>query len=105
MCAAMRARFTFAIAAAITVLAPASAYAYDSLAAPCATDPNNCGIGAIWYDKTDALPIQFNFDTGWVPQGSPLQVHIWADVWANTHVSLTGQLQNEWPSAMTLSAP
>ena len=98
------ASFTVA-AAAFMILAPSQAHAYDVLATPCASAPLGCGVGSIKFDKVDALPIQWSFDTGWVPQGSPLQVHIWADVWANTHVALAGELQTEWPTAMTLHAP
>ncbi len=103
----MRPRFTFcAVAtAAVAVLASSRAQAYDVLAVPCDSAPLTCGVGGIKFDKTDALPIQWSFDTGWVPQGSPLQVHLWADIWANTHVSLAGELQTSWPTAMTLEAP
>ena len=66
--------------------------AYDSLAAPCKTDSYTCEIAPIAFSRKDALPIEFDFDTGWVPQNSPLQVHLWAGVYANTHVSLTGAL-------------
>lgn len=92
-------------AAALALLAPTRARAYDVLATPCAAAPLTCGIGAIKFDRVDALPIQWSFDTGWVPQGSPLEVHVWADVWANTHVALAGQLETAWPTAMTLQAP
>jgi MYXO-CTERM domain-containing protein len=79
--------------------------AYDVLALPCDVDPLTCGVGAVSFSKTDTLPIDWHFDTGWVPQGSPLSVHIWADIWASTSVSLAGALQNAWPKPMTLSAP
>ncbi len=39
------------------------------------------------------------------PQSSPLQVHIWADIWANTHVALSGDLVSSWPEALVLEAP
>jgi MYXO-CTERM domain-containing protein len=87
------------------LLASPRASAYDSLATACADKPLYCEIAPIKYDKTDALPIQWSFDTGWVPQGSPLQVHIWADVWANTHIALAGSLQSSWPDALSLIAP
>ncbi|APR86067.1 Hypothetical protein A7982_11416 [Minicystis rosea] len=108
----MRSRFTFFAAlstfacAAVTTLASSRAEAaYDVLAQPCLDTPLTCGVGGISFDRVDALPIQWGFDTGWVPQGSPVQVHLWADVWANTYVSLAGSLMNSWPTAMTLAAP
>ncbi len=75
------------------------------LATPCDDDPLYCERGPIHFDRIDALPIQWSFDTGWVPQGSPLQVHIWADIWANTHVALEGSLVSSWPDALVLEAP
>ncbi len=107
----MRLRFTRPLAAplalltALLAMAPGRARAYDVLATPCANQPLTCGTGAISFSKIDALPIQFNFDTGWVPSGSPVQVDIAANVWANTHVSLTGALVTSWPTTMTLAAP
>lgn len=104
----MRTRFTFAALAfaSIAALAPARALAaYDVLAVPCVDAPLTCGVGDVSFAQKDALPIEWSFDTGWVPQGSPLQVHLWADVWANTYVNLAGSLQTSWPQAMTLEAP
>ncbi|MFT3768051.1 MAG: DUF1573 domain-containing protein [Minicystis sp.] len=106
-------RFTFAAAtvasalAALAIFTPSRAEAggYDVLALPCVQSPLTCGYGGVSFEKVDALPIEWSFDTGWVPQGSPLQVHLWADIWANTHVKLAGSLQNSWPMAMTLTAP
>ena len=92
--------------AAVLLLTPRRAEAaYDVLAEPCVQAPLTCGTGAVSFEMIDALPIQWSFDTGWVPQGSPLQVHLWADVWANTYVNLAGSLQSAWPAAMTLEAP
>jgi MYXO-CTERM domain-containing protein len=101
----MRLRFTASLASLALLAVPARALAYDVLAVPCLDSPLTCGTGAVAFSKTDALPIQWSFDTGWVPQGSPVQVHVWADVWANTHVSLAGSLENAWPAVMTLAAP
>jgi len=94
-----------ALAAALAAMAPTRAEAYDVLATPCPSHPLSCGTGAISFSKVDALPIQFNFDTGWVPSGSPLEVRITANLWAQTNVSLTGELSSSWPTAMTLAAP
>ncbi len=79
--------------------------AYDSLAKPCAGNQLFCQVAPIKFDHVDELPIQWSFDTGWVPQNSPLQVHIWAAVYANTHVALTGGLMTSWPEALTLETP
>jgi hypothetical protein len=92
-------------AAAACCASAAPAGAYDVLAEPCAATPLLCSTGHVAFNQTDALPIQFDVDTGWVPQGSPVQVHLYADVYANTHVWLTGSLQTSWPSTLTLAAP
>lgn len=91
--------------AALLLASPRASAAPTVLATPCADDPLYCEQGPITFDRIDALPIQWSFDTGWVPQGSPLQVHIWADIWANTHVALTGDLVSSWPDALVLEAP
>jgi MYXO-CTERM domain-containing protein len=106
----MRSRLALAAASALAACTlftprPAAAGGYDVLAQPCGLNPLTCGLGGVKFEKSDTLPIQWSFDTGWVPQGSPLQVHLWADVWANTHVNLAGSLQNAWPTAMMLEAP
>jgi MYXO-CTERM domain-containing protein len=81
------------------------ALAYDRLATSCVEDPRYCQIAPIKYDRVDALPIEWAFDTGWVPANSPLQVHLWAGIYANTRVSLAGQLETTWLPALTLATP
>ena len=58
-----------ALAAAFLVF-PRAASA-DVLATSCEKDPNWCKIGKVSFAKSDTLPIEWSFDTGWVPQGSP----------------------------------
>lgn len=82
-----------------------TALAYDQLAVPCASAPWYCETAPIRFDHTDALPIEFQFDTGWVPAGSPLQVHVWAGLYAHTRVSVQGALETSWPESLTLATP
>jgi len=77
----------------------------DVLATSCEKDPNWCKIGKASFAKSDTLPIEWSFDTGWVPQGSPLQAHIWAGVYATTRVGMAGFLETRWPEALTLRTP
>jgi hypothetical protein len=94
----------FTLSAAL--LTPALAEAKPPVpATPCNADPFFCERAAIQFERIDALPIQWKFDTGWVPQNSPLQVHILAGVYANTHVSLAGALLTTWPQALDLETP
>jgi MYXO-CTERM domain-containing protein len=94
-----------AAAFAILALAPTEAAAEPSLAVPCDVEPLRCAIAPIGFDYTDSLPIEWSFDTGWVPPGSPLQVHLLAAVYAHTRVSLLGDLQTAWPEPLTLTTP
>ncbi len=98
---------------ATSVLLSQSVRAGDEvLATPCDDKPLYCMRAPIQYADTDTLPIEWSFDTGWVPSGSPLQVHLWAIVAAHTRVSLTGELVTSWPhpdepeiGALLLSVP
>ncbi|UQA60156.1 MYXO-CTERM sorting domain-containing protein [Polyangium aurulentum] len=90
---------------ALPLLAGIRAAQADVIAAPCEKDPHYCAIGPIKFDRSDSLPIEWSFDTGWTPQGSPLQVHLWAGVYATTRVSLDGALETRWPEALVLRTP
>jgi MYXO-CTERM domain-containing protein len=69
-------------------------------------DPNlDCTTAPLAYDETISLPVAFDFDTGWVPSGSPLQVRFYVQLPADTEVKLAGSLDTRWPTAMTLSTP
>src|SRR6185436_1590354 len=60
-------RFRFVFAAALgagALLASPRAEAYDVLATDCNQDPFLCKIGTVKFDRTDALPIEWMFDTG-----------------------------------------
>lgn len=81
---------------AAVLLAAGEARAGDKVAVPCAEDPLYCARAPISFEHLDALPIEWQFDTGWTPQNSPLQVHLWAGVYANTRVSLKGAHVTSW---------
>lgn len=61
--------------------------------------------GPLEYAKTIQLPFAFDWDTNWIPNGSPLQVRFYVKMPAETTVELDGQLQTTWPQAMTLATP
>ena len=90
---------------ALPLLAGIRAAQADVIAAPCEKDPHYCAIGPVAFERSDSLPIEWSFDTGWTPQGSPLQVHLWAGVYATTRVSLDGALETRWPEALVLRTP
>jgi MYXO-CTERM domain-containing protein len=104
----MRSRSLFgtsALVGAAIVSISTGAQAYDSLAVPCDKKPLYCQTGPLAFEQTDTLPIEWSFDTGWVPQGSPLEVRIQAGVWAHTTVRLGGELTTSWPNALELRTP
>ncbi len=103
-----RAHAASLVAFAAIAFGAREAAAYDVLAVPCETGGIaawSCERGHVAYDKTDSLPIEWSFDTGWIPQGSPLQVHLAAGIYAHTRVALAGDLQADWPKAFLLTAP
>lgn len=81
------------------------AQADEVLAAPCAGDARTCQHAPLSFSKSSGSPIEFSFDTGWTPPGSPLQVHLWGLLATTTAVRLDGALDTTWPDALTLSAP
>lgn len=85
--------------------ADASLGPWDVLAAYCSDTELECTLAKLDYQKTVSLPIAFDFDTGWVPQGSDLQLRFFLKVPASTTVELDGFLQTKWPQAMTLATP
>jgi hypothetical protein len=102
---ARRTSLAFAVTA-LSLLASAREARADTVnAVPCDADPYYCTTGALSFDRTDSLPIEWSFDTGWTPQNSPLQVHLWAGVYANTRVKLLGALETTWPEALVLKTP
>ncbi|NUO53955.1 MAG: choice-of-anchor D domain-containing protein [Polyangiaceae bacterium] len=87
----------------LVLSAPAVAFA-EEVATPCDPDALTCQSGPVAFSKEIELPIAFGFDTGWVPNGSPLQVHLFANLYANSFVNLAGELETKWPESLTLEA-
>jgi len=94
-----------ALLALAALAIPRSARAEGVVAIGCDADPNWCKTAPIAFYRKDALPIEWSFDTGWVPANSPLQLHLLAGVYASTYVSLEGALETSWPEALMLRTP
>ena len=103
--AIMRASLLGLGAAATALLLPSVALAYDVLAVDCAEQPTQCKTAAVSFVSDEVSPAQWMVDTGWVPQGSDLQVHLLAAVHANMQLGLSGALEASWPDALLLRAP
>lgn len=97
--------FLAASAFALGVALFPSAARAEVVAVDCDVDPDWCKTAPIAFSHSDTLPIEWSFDTGWVPANSPLQVHLWAGVYATTRVTLKGALETSWPEALLLRAP
>lgn len=69
----------------------------------CGGEYVGCTSAPIRYRHREALPGKFNFDTNWVPGGSPVQVRIQALFAGNTQVDLNGSLVGSWPTPMSLT--
>src|SRR5687768_773015 len=91
-------------ATASLLLAAAGEAGAAETAVFCSESNVTCETAPVAFSKEIVLPIQAGFDTGWVPQGSPLQVHLWAQLWANSKVEMAGFLETTWPDALTLGA-
>lgn len=70
----------------------------------CGGEYAGCASAPIRYQHREGLPVEFDFDTGWVPSGSPVQVRIETVLAGNTQVSLEGSLVGSWPEPMSLGA-
>lgn len=77
------------------------------LAMPCSdwNEPLHCLMAeGLTYDRKVQLPIAFDWDTGWIPGGSPVQVRFYVKLPAYTHVGMQGSLQTTWPKSLELDA-
>lgn len=61
--------------------------------------------GPLLFEKTVELPIAFDWDTGWVPDSSPVQVRFYVKLPAKTHVRMVGSLQAQWPKPIQIVVP
>jgi MYXO-CTERM domain-containing protein len=77
----------------------------DVIAVYCSESDVECTTAPLQYEKTISLPIAFDWDTGWIPQGSSLQVRFYVKLPATTTVKLDGWLETTWPDPMTLATP
>jgi MYXO-CTERM domain-containing protein len=73
-------------------------------APPCPSDALGCAAAPIHYDHRVGSPVEFDFDTGWVPASSPVQIRFHTALQGHTEVTADGVLQGSWPQTMTLHA-
>ncbi|CAN5465746.1 hypothetical protein BH09MYX1_BH09MYX1_26060 [soil metagenome] len=75
----------------------------DVTASRCSATELTCERAPLVLTKADKAPYDFDWDTGWIPNGSPLQVHLVARLHSRTQVDMEGTLDTTWPDALTLS--
>lgn len=95
--------FAFAAVGAFSVcaLVPRTALAVD--AARCSPTELTCERAPIAVAKAEKAPYDFDWDTGWIPQNSPLQIRLVARLHSRTEVQMAGSVDATWPEPLTLS--
>lgn len=88
-----------AVVAAASLLTASAAAQEPVLAKACEEGGLTCMTAPLVFEHAEHLPIEFDFDTGWVPANSDLQVRLQALLAATTRMSLRGDLVAEWPHA------
>lgn len=101
-----RAAWAGALAAVTWVSTGTAAPSGATVIAQYCTDTDlECTFAPIAFDKTNKLPIAFDFDTGFIPKNSDLQVRLFAKLPAFTRIKMEGELETTWPEPMTVATP
>lgn len=77
----------------------------DETADFCSEEELSCMEAPVAFSKEVVLPFQGGFDTGFIPANSPIQVHLFAQLWANSRVDMAGHLRTTWPETLTFEVP
>lgn len=73
-------------------------------ASVCPEDPKaRCERAGFTVVKSEKIGVDFDFDTGWVPAGSPVQVRFIAFLHGRTRVEMSGSLDATWPDPLTMT--
>ena len=97
----MRFRFTALFGASLVLLVPSAASA--ATASMCSVVETKCERAVLSVSKLEKAPFDFDFDTGWVPNNSPLQVRLVAKLHSRVQVEMGGTLDATWPEPLTLT--
>ena len=99
----MKRAWPVACAASAVALWISPAFAGPVVASRCSAAEPTCERATLSLSKEVRGPADFDFDTGWLPANSPVQVRFVAALHDRTRVDLGGTLDATWPSAVTLS--
>ena len=97
----MRFRFTALFGASLVSFVPTAAHA--ATASMCSVTETKCERAVLSVSKAEKAPFDFDFDTGWVPSNSPVQVRLVAKLHSRVQVELGGTLDGTWPEPLTLT--
>lgn len=104
-------RFAPAALASSLILMPIAALAGDAgappdpapvIAAPCSSTDLRCERARFAVSKEERIAGDFDYDSGWLPAGSALQVRLLSYLYGRTRVDLGGALDATWPDAISL---
>jgi MYXO-CTERM domain-containing protein len=73
------------------------------VAIACPTPADHCEQASFLVTKSEKIKADFDFDTGWLPAGSPVQVRLVAFLHGRTRVDLGGTLDATWPDPIMLA--
>ncbi|MBI2391120.1 MAG: hypothetical protein HYV09_16125 [Deltaproteobacteria bacterium] len=71
-------------------------------ATACSKLDKRCQRGAFTVSKSVTMAGDFDFDTGWLPKDSAVQVRLLAYLHGRTRVDMSGNLDATWPDAIRL---
>lgn len=77
--------------------------AHAVLASMCSETQTQCERADVAVTKLEEGPNDFDYDTGWVPSNSPIQIRIVVALHDRTQVDLAGTLDSTWPDPITLT--
>jgi MYXO-CTERM domain-containing protein len=69
----------------------------------CSAMDTKCERAALIVSKLEKGPADFDYDTGWVPSNSPIQIRLIVALHDRTQVDLGGYMDATWPDPIMLS--
>jgi hypothetical protein len=73
------------------------------VATACTTPQDHCERAPFLVARGETIGADFDFDTGWVPSGSDVQVRLVAFLHGRTNVQMSGWDDVTWPDALTVN--
>jgi hypothetical protein len=69
----------------------------------CSPTDDQCERADFTVEKLDKIAGDFDWDTGWIPSGSAVQIRLLVYLHGRVDVSMGGTLRGAWPSPITLT--